>query len=236
MKAFTTTTFTEYSNSPVITVANSRNFSISLAIDENGNIYRFVKSNCKTKESEEANVFLSEKSVELLNDFENCKNYEYPILYSLETIQKYFIQLHSGSVNYYPLHELDLNLISFAKKGLEIFEENKNLSKRISQSIALNSERAKENILLKAQVKAGTNDKKVVALVLGGTKLKSKLNELFENKIVYPNGYTGSGKFSKKGTDWVGQISDILNMVGIKFTTGNNAPKSGFSGNFIKIK
>jgi hypothetical protein len=53
------------------------------------------------------------------------------------------------------------------------------------------------------------------------------------------NGYTGSGRFSKKGADSAGQAAEALETLGLKtgrhFERGNDAPKGGWSGEFCKL-
>lgn len=46
--------------------------------------------------------------------------------------------------------------------------------------------------------------------------------------------YTGSGKYTR-ANDVTADVSQILNQIGIKHTTGNDAPRGGTSGNYVEI-
>lgn len=54
-----------------------------------------------------------------------------------------------------------------------------------------------------------------------------------ENKI-YTGYYSGSGRFSKAGSAEKTVVS-ILDALGFAYTVGNDAPRGGVSGDFVKV-
>ena len=68
-------------------------------------------------------------------------------------------------------------------------------------------------------------------------KALSMINETAEGEI--RNYYTGSGKWTKKGADNVGKclyLFDLLELtVDRHYLAGNDAPKGGWEGNYIKL-
>ena len=68
-------------------------------------------------------------------------------------------------------------------------------------------------------------------------KALSMINETAEGEI--RNYYTGRGKWTAKGADFVGScqyLFDILELiVGRHYVIGNDAPKGGWEGNYIKL-
>lgn len=52
--------------------------------------------------------------------------------------------------------------------------------------------------------------------------------------IIRPCYASGSGRFTSN-QDHTSAVVNILNLLGIKYQSGNDAPKGGLTGNFIKI-
>ena len=59
-------------------------------------------------------------------------------------------------------------------------------------------------------------------------------NSRFVNNKIYPVYYTGSGNFISK-KDYTFYIVQLLKDKGYKFSQGNDAPRGGANGNFIKV-
>ena len=55
----------------------------------------------------------------------------------------------------------------------------------------------------------------------------------------YPNHYNGSGRWTTKSADYAGRLSELLTTMGMvrgkHFETGNDAPKGGWTGNFVRL-
>lgn len=68
---------------------------------------------------------------------------------------------------------------------------------------------------------------------------ESKFFELCTNVAVYPNYYTGTGRFSRKSADHHLQLVLLLERLGFKaeldFETGNDAPRKGWSGLYVRL-
>ena len=68
---------------------------------------------------------------------------------------------------------------------------------------------------------------------------KQKLSKLLETSKLYPNYYTGQGRFSKKSADYALQLEHLLTSLsftsGKDFTAGNDAPKQGHTGKYISL-
>lgn len=58
---------------------------------------------------------------------------------------------------------------------------------------------------------------------------------LIKNGLIRPAYISGSGRFIKLN-DHTEAIKKILTLLSIKFTSGNDAPRGGKTGNFIKTK
>ena len=72
---------------------------------------------------------------------------------------------------------------------------------------------------------------------------KGELNKLFLNALknsrmsknkIYPASYTGSGRYINL-SDYSFYIEILLKDKGYKYTRGNDAPRSGKNGDFIKV-
>lgn len=68
---------------------------------------------------------------------------------------------------------------------------------------------------------------------------KKETNLVIEASDEVRNGYTGSGRFCKKGADYASQAATALEALGLKsgrhFVRENDAPRGGWSGEFCKI-
>ena len=63
--------------------------------------------------------------------------------------------------------------------------------------------------------------------------LKS-LTESPSNGLIRPCYTSGSGRFTKN-MDYTEDLKAILRLAGVKFESGNDSPKGGKPGNYIKI-
>ncbi len=65
------------------------------------------------------------------------------------------------------------------------------------------------------------------------------IENLFERGTVKPNYYSGTGRFSTKSADHAAFLVSALKKHGMKegrhFITGNDAPRGGHAGEFVKI-
>lgn len=69
----------------------------------------------------------------------------------------------------------------------------------------------------------------------GGKTYAALILDLFKKKIIHPNSYNMGGKFVTKGTDKCQRIATILEKNKIKHIRGNDAPRGGFTGEYIKV-
>ena len=76
------------------------------------------------------------------------------------------------------------------------------------------------------------------------TKLRRKQRDLLALLLaqpagVEPNYYTGSGRWTQKGPDYVVQLRELLTERGLvrgrHFQIGNRAPRGGYEGDFIRL-
>ena len=72
------------------------------------------------------------------------------------------------------------------------------------------------------------------------TKRESELiAKLFSKGIIKPNYYSGSGRFAKKSADHAKFLVEALERNGMRegwdFTKGNDSPRLGHSGHFVKL-
>lgn len=65
------------------------------------------------------------------------------------------------------------------------------------------------------------------------------LTDLFKHGNLHPNYYTGRGRFIKKSADHAEYLVNTLENYGMiegrHFRRGNDAPKNGHSGEYVKI-
>ncbi len=73
-------------------------------------------------------------------------------------------------------------------------------------------------------------------IAMNAPAICSQIVKLLKGEILHPNGYSGSGRFIKKSTDRISYYKNILLAHSIPYTTGNDAPKGGWTGNFIRLK
>ena len=57
---------------------------------------------------------------------------------------------------------------------------------------------------------------------------------MIHGRRIRPVSTSGSGRFTSN-LDYTSQIEGILELLGVKFTSGNDAARGGLTGNFIKI-
>jgi hypothetical protein len=240
---------TRYSQSPVLIISesNGQGFSlpvIKLALTATGEIYRLLDYKEQPQECPPFEVELSEKTADLIENWRKCRTYTTPChLMQLAAIQRYYLELGYGTISSHPLHELKIGEYYIASAALEQKQRAEIFLRDLSTKNAEISSLKNQLRIVQAKLKVpakmaekSCNEKQALAYILGGRLHESNLTDLFKNKVIRPNGYTGSGKHISKGTNKAAQISAILTDAGIKHTTGNDAQKGGFSGNFIKIK
>lgn len=63
---------------------------------------------------------------------------------------------------------------------------------------------------------------------------KNAINEFVRSEKIYPVSYSGRGRHVNV-RDMNHYIKMPLSLMGYKFTEGNDAPRGGQSGNFIKV-
>jgi hypothetical protein len=56
----------------------------------------------------------------------------------------------------------------------------------------------------------------------------------FDNGKIYTGYYSGSGRFTSAHSA-MGTVTAILDAQGYKYTTGNDAPKGGIKGEYVKV-
>ena len=80
-------------------------------------------------------------------------------------------------------------------------------------------------------------DKENIVTTTNG-KLKKRVIEAIEFKVnatlIHPQQYEGTGRYIRL-VSYVYEIESILNLLGLKFKVGNDAPKNGKNGYYIKI-
>lgn len=239
----TTNKVTAYSKSPVIEIKEDGHL-LKVALDFKGEIYRKLEYSETPTECEPFEVNISDNTHELIEDWRKHKGYATACkIEKLDAIQQYEIMINYGSIDSSPLHSLNINLyypaIAAVDKEKKIIEYRKERNIYLCQISSLKQQVTVLQAKLKVPAKMAEKnctDKQALAYVLGGKSYDSYLSVLFDKKIIHPNSYTGSGKYCSKGSDKAAAIAQILAIAGIKYTTGNDAPKGGFTGEFIKIK
>src|SRR5690554_4627730 len=89
------------------------------------------------------------------------------------------------------------------------------------------------NRLAKAYTGAkNANHYRIVRDIIEGT---NKTGTMRENGIVRPDYTTGSGRF-KRNVQTGPWVMALLDWIGVKYEAGNDAPRGGMTGNYIKIK
>ena len=75
-------------------------------------------------------------------------------------------------------------------------------------------------------------------------KIRKQHRELLAKLIesrdgIEPNYYTGSGRWTRKGPNYVEQVAELLGDMGLvkwrHFEIGNRAPQGGHTGDFIRL-
>lgn len=231
--------------SPVIEYTAKSGFILKAAVNSDGEIYRLVKYRETLKECTPFEIEISEKTEKLLSNWEQFhqSTSSNNILHCLDTIQQYYVLLGYSSIRQHPLYALDIKEYYPCSSALEQFNQKIERQKIVDELRKENSSLKQQLTILQAKLKVpgkmaekNCNEKQALAYILGGKNYETYFDELFENKIIHPNSYTGKGKYCSKGNDKAAAIANMLTLAGIKHTTGNDAPKGGFSGNFIKIK
>jgi hypothetical protein len=74
-----------------------------------------------------------------------------------------------------------------------------------------------------------------------GIKAKRLFTELVQSSdwTIHPNGYSGRGRYASRTADHATTLADSLEELGLvrgrHFTTGNDAPRGGWSGEFVTL-
>ena len=83
-----------------------------------------------------------------------------------------------------------------------------------------------------------TKQQQLNLLTKSGSLRKDVANAIHSSRIIgskiYPKYYTGSGRYINL-KDYSFHIIQILKMKGYKFEQGNDAPRGGKEGDFIKV-
>ena len=66
------------------------------------------------------------------------------------------------------------------------------------------------------------------------TGAKPQQWHIFRGDVIRPVWTSGRGRFCSN-CDYTRDIIEVLDALRIKYTTGNDAPRGGLTGNFIKI-
>ena len=65
------------------------------------------------------------------------------------------------------------------------------------------------------------------------------LEELATANTIHPNYYNGSGRWSQKSADYAASLAAILTGLGMvrgkHFEVGNDAPRGGWVGNYVRL-
>ena len=72
---------------------------------------------------------------------------------------------------------------------------------------------------------------KIVTDVINKT---NKSYRIFREDIIRPVTTSGSGRFTTN-LDYTRDVESLLDLIGVKYVSGNDAPRGGATGNFIKI-
>ena len=72
---------------------------------------------------------------------------------------------------------------------------------------------------------------KIVTDVINKT---NKSYRVFWENTIRPVTTSGSGRFTTN-LDYTRDVENLLDLIGVKYTSGNDAPRGGATGNFIKI-
>lgn len=59
---------------------------------------------------------------------------------------------------------------------------------------------------------------------------------VMNGEVLHPNGYSGSGRHTRKTSDKCYAISQLLTLNNIAHVCGNDAPRGGHSGYFVRLK
>lgn len=84
-----------------------------------------------------------------------------------------------------------------------------------------------------------TQTKKLIETKSGSVS-KNVINALLhcrfdsDQRKIYTGYYNGSGKWATRASS-ESTVTNILEAQGYKFTTGNDAPKGGITGDFVKV-
>ena len=72
---------------------------------------------------------------------------------------------------------------------------------------------------------------KVVTDVINKTNNSCRI---FWENLIRPVRTSGSGRFTTT-LDYTRDVENLLDLIGVKYISGNDAPRGGATGNFIKI-
>ena len=65
--------------------------------------------------------------------------------------------------------------------------------------------------------------------------INGRENFMIRGQVIRPVIISGSGKYTNY-VDYSRDIGDLLNLIGVRFKNGNDAPRGGKTGNYIEIK
>lgn len=153
------------------------------------------------------------------------------IAYSLETLNKDNFRAKYQYTRYCLNQSVKAekeNIVEIKKLKLELAAKNKGFKNHAAML------KAKYEAELKIIIDSGFKRNQAIA-IKENARYRPDLKALFVGKTLHPNGYTGSGRHISTGTDHVAHLGLILSKNGFKYETGNDAPKGGFSGMWIKI-
>lgn len=84
--------------------------------------------------------------------------------------------------------------------------------------------------LAKLNLNKNTNAYRIVSDIINGTNNSYRI----QNGLIRPCYTSGSGRYSQNAGS-VKEVTEILDALKIKYITGNDSPRGGHTGNWIKI-
>lgn len=240
MKTVTSNQRTHTNDSPVITITGKHLHDIRVALDHDGNIYRKLLATEKTAEILPADVTLSESTAAMIENYNEAHEYHDTAINKKDVIQQWKISnLHT--IRQAPLHEMDVALYYAAYDAIKHMNNAAAKNVNLHKLAATVRDMAGQIALLKAERKAdvlvvskGYTFKQAVAYVLAGKRLEYTFSRLFAGETLHPNTRT-VGKWARSSNGMI-KIQKVLDKAAIKYVIGNDAPRGGFTGAWIKLK
>lgn len=179
-------------------------------------------------------LFLKENEPIYLGKMEDIKS-EYEFRYRIANAIK---EMAANCKIYEQGYRLTQAYKGIEKQSKEIIELKKNLmaARKGFKNFEAFKKHEKQTLLEKTAKEENITMPQASAFIKGGKRYSKIMLQLFAGQKIHPNGYTGRGKHISKGADHAYNIASILKEFSIKYESGNDAPKGGFSGEWIKLQ